>query len=416
MLSPSRGNPDLAAQQLAHYRIVEKLGSGGMGEVFLAQDTKLERKVAIKMLPAKSIDDAQAKKRLFREARAAATLDHPNICSIYEVNEDGDCLFIVMQYVEGKTLATTLVESPLKPDEVIDVGIQVAEALSEAHARGVIHRDIKPQNVIITPRGQLKVLDFGLARVTQNEQNSEPEAKTVTQLTEEGYIVGTISYMSPEQLKGQAVDARSDLFSLGVMLYECAAGKPPFTGSSKIEISSKVLQVEPRKPSELNPGVPPGLEKIILKAMAKEVGDRYQTADEVLQDLKQSRTSLSGATELFPSATRHPSSSPGRAVQNALRLRWVQILLVAVSVLIVATWIALRLWRPSPYLPSEAAGQYYDDGVKAMRAGTFLQARKQLAQSIALDDRYAPAHARLAEAYLETNDTENAQSELILAG
>ncbi len=319
-----------------------------MGEVFLAQDTKLERKVAIKMLPAKSIDDALARKRLFREARAAATLDHPNICSIHEVNEDGDCLFIVMQYVEGKTLAATLVDSPLTPDEVIDVGIQVAEALSEAHARGVIHRDIKPQNVIITPRGQLKVLDFGLARVTQNEQNSEPEAKTVTQLTEEGYIVGTISYMSPEQLKGQAVDARSDLFSLGVMLYECAAGKPPFTGSSKIEISSKVLQVEPRKPSELNPGIPQGLEKVILKAMTKEVGDRYQTADEVLQDLKQSRTSLSGVTELLPSATHHPSSS---AAQNALRLRWVQILLVAVSVLIVATWIALRLWRPSPYQP-----------------------------------------------------------------
>jgi tetratricopeptide (TPR) repeat protein/tRNA A-37 threonylcarbamoyl transferase component Bud32 len=387
-----------------------------MGEVFLAQDTKLERKVAIKMLPAKSIDDPLARKRLFREARAAATLDHPNICSIHEVNEDGDCLFIVMQYVEGKTLATTLVDSPLTPDQVIDVGIQVAEALSEAHAHGVIHRDIKPQNVIITPRGQLKVLDFGLARVTQNEQNSQPEAKTVTQLTEEGYIVGTVSYMSPEQLKGQAVDARSDLFSLGVMLYECAAGKPPFTGSSKIEISSKVLQVEPRKPSELNPGIPHGLEEVILKAMTKEVGDRYQTADEVLQDLKQSRTSLSGVTELLPSATRHPSSTLGGAAQNALRLRWVQILLVAVPVLIIATWIALRLWRPSPYQPSEAARQYYDDGVKAMRAGTFLQARKQLEQSIALDDRYAPAHARLAEAYLETNDTENAQSELILAG
>jgi tetratricopeptide (TPR) repeat protein/tRNA A-37 threonylcarbamoyl transferase component Bud32 len=383
-----------------------------MGEVFLAQDTKLERRVAIKMLPAKSIDDALARKRLFREARAAATLDHPNICSIYEVNEDGDCLFIVMQYVEGETLAARLAESPLKPDAVIDVGMQVAEALSEAHARGVIHRDIKPQNVIITPRGQLKVLDFGLARVTQNEQTSEPEAKTVTQLTEEGYIVGTITYMSPEQLKGLAVDTRSDLFSLGVMLYECAAGKPPFTGSSKIEISSKVLQVEPRKPSELNPGIPQGLEKVILRAMAKEVGDRYQTANEVLQDLTQLRTSLSSATEMLPSVTRHPSSS----VQNALRLRWVQILLVAVPVLIIATWIALRLWRPSPYQPSEAARQYYDDGVKAMRAGTFLQARKQLEQSIALDDRYAPAHTRLAEAYLETNDTENAQSELIRAG
>src|SRR5256714_7113880 len=382
-----------------------------MGEVFLAQDTKLGRKVAIKMLPAKSIDDALAKKRLLREARAAATLDHPNICSIHEVNEDGDCLYIVMQYIEGQVLATRLADSVLTSDKVIDVGIQVAEALSEAHVRGVIHRDIKPSNVIITPRGLVKVLDFGLARVAQTEQTTDPEGKTATQLTEEGYIVGTVAYMSPEQLKGQPIDARSDLFSLGVMLYECAAGKPPFTGGSKIEISAKVLQVEPRKPSELNPGIPRGLEKIILKAMATEVGDRYQSADDVLHDLKQLRASLSGATELLPSASiTHQTSSAGPAVvaQNVLRLRWVQILLIAVPVLIIATWIALRLWRPSPYQPSEAAKQYYDDGVKAMRAGTFLQARKQLEQSIALDDRYAPAHATLAEAYLETNNTENA--------
>src|SRR2546430_1525945 len=246
-----------------------------MGEVFLAHDTKLERKVAIKMLLAKSIDDAHARKRLFREARAAATLDHPNICAIHEVNEDGDCLFIVMQYVEGKTLATRLAGSRLGPDEVIDVGIQVGEALSEAHIRGVIHRDIKPQNVIITPRGQVKVLDFGLARVAHIEETAGPEAKTVTQLTEEGYIVGTVAYMSPEQLKGQPIDTRSDLFSFGVTLYECATGKPPFTGTSKIDISSKVLQVDPRKPTQVNPGVPPMLENIILKAMAKHADARY---------------------------------------------------------------------------------------------------------------------------------------------
>src|SRR5207253_1257259 len=253
----------------------------------------------------------------------AATLDHPNICSIHEVNEDGDCLYIVMQYIEGQLLATRLADSVLTSDKVIDVGIQVAEALSEAHVRGVIHRDIKPSNVIITPRGLVKVLDFGLARVAQTEQTTDPEGKTATQLTEEGYIVGTVAYMSPEQLKGQPIDARSDLFSLGVMLYECAVGKPPFTGNSKIEISSKVLQVEPRKPSEVNPGIPWGLEKIILKAMAKEVGDRYQTADEVLRDLKQLSASLSGATELLPSASvTRPASSAvfGRAAQTALRL------------------------------------------------------------------------------------------------
>jgi len=408
----------LAARQISHYRILEKLGSGGMGEVFLAQDTKLERKVAIKMLPAKSIDDARAKKRLFREARAAATLDHPNICAVHEVNEDGDCLFVVMQYIEGKTLAARLADARLAPDEVLDVGTQVAEALSEAHARGVIHRDIKPQNVIITPRGLVKVLDFGLARLTPIEQSNDPEAKTVTQLTEEGYIVGTVAYMSPEQLKGQAVDASTDLFSLGVMLYECAAGRPPFTGSSKIEISSKVLQVEPRKPSELNPGIPKGLERIILKAMAKEAGDRYQTADEVLQDLRQLRASLSGATELLPSASvTHQNSSARTAAvaQNALRLRWVQLLLVAVPVLIIATWIALRLWHPAPYQPTAEAKFFYDQGVAALRAATYFQASKTLKQSVTLDPQYAPAHARLAESYLEINNTEQAKDEILTA-
>ena len=407
----------MASQQVAHYRIIEKLGMGGMGEVFLAQDLKLGRKVAIKMLPAKSIDDALARKRLLREAKAAATLDHPNICAIHEVNEEGDCPFIVMQYVEGNTLAIKLLESALSPEEVIDVGVQAAEALVEAHSRGVVHRDIKPQNIIITPRGQVKVLDFGLARLAVTEQATDPDAKTETQLTEEGYIVGTVAYMSPEQLKGQPIDTRSDLFSLGVTLYECATGKPPFTGSSKIEISSKVLQVDPRKPTQVNPGIPPMLENIILKAMAKDPNMRYQTAGEMLEDLRRLRTSLSGATELLPSVTRHPSSATvAGAALDALRSRRVQITLAVVAILIVGTIIAIRLWRTSPYQPSEAAKQYYDDGVKAMRAGTYLQARKQLAQSIAIDDRYAPAHARLAEAYLETNDTENAQSEFIRAG
>src|SRR5262249_21635248 len=177
---------NLTSQQIAHYRILQKLGAGGMGEVFLAQDTKLGRKVAIKMLPAKSIDDAHARKRLLREARAAATLDHPNICAIHEINQEGDCVFIVMQYVEGETLGEKLLGRSLTTDEVLDIGIQVAEALSEAHSRGVIHRDIKPQNVIVTSRGQLKVLDFGLARMTEQERSSDPNARTETQLTEEG--------------------------------------------------------------------------------------------------------------------------------------------------------------------------------------------------------------------------------------
>jgi len=199
-----------------------------MGEVFLAQDTRLERKVAIKILPDKTSEDDHARKRLIREAKAAATLDHPNICTIHEVNDEGDHPFIVMQYIEGETLWSKVKDNPLAPADVVKIGIQAVEALAEAHAHGVIHRDIKSQNVIITPRGQVKVLDFGLAKQLQNEQAIDKEAKTETQLTGQGQILGTVGYMSPEQLRGGNMDARSDLFSLGVTLYESATGKPAF--------------------------------------------------------------------------------------------------------------------------------------------------------------------------------------------
>jgi len=405
----------LVSQQIAHYRIIQKLGAGGMGEVFLAQDTKLERKVAIKMLPAKSVDDARARRRLVHEARAAATLDHPNICAVHEVNEDAGCVFIVMQYVEGESLAEKLLSRQLSTDEVLDIGVQVGEALSEAHSRGIIHRDIKPPNVVITPRGQVKVLDFGLARVTQTEPGSDPNAKTETQLTQEGYIVGTVAYMSPEQLKGLPVDSRSDIFSLGVLLYECAAGKPPFAGNSKIEISAKVLQVDPRKPSEINPQIPPPLERIILKAMAKDAVDRYQSADEVVHDLKAVRASFSSATELLPSAARRSAGSAVASPRTALSSRKIQLALAIVAVAIIATLIAFRVWRSSPYQPLAAAKPYFEKGVDAIHAGTYFQASKVLKQSVDLDSQYAPAHARLGEAYLEIGNTEQAKDELLAA-
>jgi eukaryotic-like serine/threonine-protein kinase len=404
----------LVAEQVAHYRIIEKLGMGGMGEVFLAQDTKLERRVAIKMLPAKSIDDVHARKRLFREAKAAATLDHPNICAIYEVNEGGACPYIVMQYVEGETLAAKFQRAPMPPEEVIEVGIQVAEALAEAHARGVIHRDIKPQNVIITPRGQAKVLDFGLARIAQTP-TLDSEAKTDTQLTEEGYIVGTVAYMSPEQLKAMEIDGRSDLFSLGVTLYECATGKPAFTGNSKIEISSKVLQVDPRKPSQLNPGIPPGLEDIILKAMAKDVDARYQSAEEMLQEMRRLRASLSSVTAVFPSVTREASQPiiPAQT-RELLRSRKVQIALISIPILLLVAWGAFRIWRGSSYEPSAEAKGWYEQGLRALQEGTYFQASKTLERAVSSDNQYAPAHARLAEAYLEIND-ERATAEALSA-
>ena len=403
----------MVSQQLSHYQIIKKLGAGGMGEVFLAQDTRLERKVAIKILPAKSSEDDHARKRLIREAKAAATLDHPNICTIHEVNEEGDHPFIVMQYIEGETLWNKVRNNPLAPAEVVNIGIQAAEALAEAHSHGIIHRDIKSQNVIITPRGQVKVLDFGLAKQLQNEQAIDKEAKTETQLTEQGQIMGTVGYMSPEQLRGGNIDARSDVFSLGVTLYESATGKPAFSGNSKIEISAQVLHVEPPKPSQISPGIPPGLEEIILKAMAKDVEARYQSANAMLEDLRKLQASLSVGSGVLTIPPR--SSVVTAAVTRAWKRKPIKVAVFVAPLLIVGVLLALRIWHPPLHQPSPEARTWYDQGLVAMRAGTYYQASKRLERSIELDDRYALSHARLAETYLEINSTERAQEELLRA-
>ncbi|HMJ26145.1 MAG TPA: protein kinase, partial [Pyrinomonadaceae bacterium] len=412
-----RGNQVLVSQQLSHYRIIEKLGAGGMGEVFLAQDLKLDRKVAIKILPLKSIENEQAKKRLLREAKAAATLDHPNICTIHEVNEDSESPFIVMQYIDGVTLWRKVRNNPMAPAEVVNIGIQAAEALAEAHSRGVIHRDIKPQNVMITSRGQVKILDFGLAKQILPEPSMGSGVTTETLLTEEGQIVGTVGYMSPEQLRGYEMDARSDLFSLGVTLYECATGSPAFTGNSAIEISSQILHVEPRRPSQVKPGIPPGLESLILKAMAKEVEDRYQTAHAMLEDLYKLRGSVSGSSELLtrPLTLEHLPAPVTSTVMKAWSRKPVKIAAIAVPLLIIALVLGLSLRNQPLHQPSADARTWYDKGLTAMREGTYYQASKMLELSIGLDDAYALSHAHLAETYLEINDTERAQRELLRA-
>lgn len=233
------------SQTISHFRIVKKLGAGGMGEVYLAEDTLLNRKVAIKLLPEKLIADDKAGKRLIREAHAAATLDHPNICSIYEVAEEDGRTFIVMQYVEGETLATRLARKPLELQESLSAALQVAEALSEAHSRGIIHRDIKPQNIMLTARGHVKVLDFGLAKVAQTELSTDSEAVTQSLLTEPGTIMGTVQYMAPEQVKGETLDARGDIFSFGVLLYEMIGGHHPFAAETPAATISAILTKEP---------------------------------------------------------------------------------------------------------------------------------------------------------------------------
>src|SRR5712691_4980145 len=410
----------LFPREISHYRILERLGAGGMGEVFLAQDVRLDRKVAIKMLPAKSLGNEQAKKRLFREAKAAATLDHPNICAIYEVGEEGDCAFIVMQYIEGRTLSRIIKDHPLSPIEVVDIGIQAAEALVEAHAHGVIHRDIKPHNAIITSRGRVKILDFGLAKIVQDERAIHTGVETDSRLTKTGEVVGTVGYMSPEQLRDLPVDARSDLFSLGVLLYECATGRSAFVGSTKIQISLQVIEVDPQKPSELNMGVPSELDDIILKAIAKDVDARYQSAGAMLAELRRMEDALQGSilnTRPLTPGPRSARPGPPGGLSSKIRTAPVTLKLgfILVPLVILGTWWAIRIARPSMHQPSPEAGKWYEDGTRAMRAGAFYEARKQLEQSISIDDGYALSHARLSQTYLELDNIDKAREELLRA-
>jgi serine/threonine protein kinase/lipopolysaccharide biosynthesis regulator YciM len=419
MFSDSPEVARLIPQEISHYRIIERVGAGGMGEVFLAQDVRLDRKVAIKMLPAKSIADEQAKKRLFREARAAATLDHPNICAIYEVGEEGDCAFIVMQYIEGRTLSSIIKNNALSPLDVVDIGIQAAEALAEAHSHGVIHRDIKPQNVIITPRGQVKILDFGLAKIVRDE-SAIHTGEIDSRLTETGEVVGTVGYMSPEQLRDLPIDARTDLFSLGVMLYECATGRSAFVGSTRIQISLQVIEVDPQRPSQLSTDVPSELDDIILKAIAKDVDARYQSAGAMLADLRRMETVLQGSIINTRPLTPRPRSSRRRAPRRlSSRIRaapaTLKLGLMLVPLVILGTWWAVRIARPSTHQPSPEARKWYDDGTRSMRDGAFAQARKQLEQSILYDDGFLLAHVRLAQTYLELDDTDKAREELLRA-
>lgn len=408
----------MVPNQISHYRIIERLGAGGMGEVFLAQDIRLDRKVAIKMLPAKSIGNEQAKKRLFREAKAAATLDHPNICAIYEVGEEGDCAYIVMQYIEGRTLSHIIKNNALPPLEVVDIGIQAAEALAEAHSRGVIHRDIKPQNVIITPRGQVKILDFGLAKIVRDE-SAIHTGELDSRLTETGEVVGTVGYMSPEQLRDLPLDARSDLFSLGVMLYECATGKSAFVGSTKIQISLQVIEVDPQKPSDLSAAVPSELDAIILRALAKDVDARYQSAGAMLADLRRMENALQGSVLNTRPMTSRPRSQPGPPTGLSGKIRTaplkLKLALILVSLLILGTWLAVRIARPSTHQPSPEARKWYEDGARLMRAGAFYEASKQLEKSISIDDGFLLAHARLAQTYLDLDNTDKAREELLRA-
>ena len=276
-------------QTISHYRIIKKLGAGGMGEVYLAEDTMLDRKVAIKFLPSESSNDVNANRRLIREAKAAATLDHPNICAIHEINEDGGRSFIVMQYVEGETLDCKIKTQTFDLSEALTIGVQIADAIAEAHTRGIIHRDIKPQNIMITARGQAKVMDFGLAKEIRETSQLESGAETLGLLTAPGMIVGTVPYMSPEQVRGEGADARGDIFSFGTLLYEMLSGRRPFIAENPASTISAILTREPPPLARYAADVPMEVERIVRKCLEKNRERRYQTMRDLVIDLENVR-------------------------------------------------------------------------------------------------------------------------------
>ena len=317
----------LVGQQIGSYQILSLLGAGGMGVVYQARDTRLKRSVAIKVLPADRVSDPERKRRFAQEARAASALNHPNIITIHDIGTEARTDFVVMEHVAGKTLDHHILRKGMPVNEALKLAIQIADALAKAHSAGIVHRDLKPSNVMVTDEGLVKVLDFGLAKLTEVERTDEGTG-TLQSQTEEGMIIGTLSYMSPEQAEGKKVDARSDIFSFGSVLYEMVSGQKAFQGDSKISTLAAIVKQDPKPISQLVPGTPPDLEKIINRCLRKDKERRFQHMSDMkvaLQELKEE--SNSGAL---------PVVAPARPARR--HWVWAGAALVVVA-LAVAAWL-----------------------------------------------------------------------------
>lgn len=417
----------MIGQTVSHYRILNKLGEGAMGAVYLAEDTHLGRRVAIKF-PTSKAEEHQFHARFLREARAASTLSHPNIATIYDYGETPDGQpFIVMELVEGKSLSDLLHEDKLTLVRAIEIIEDVASALGEAHSRGIIHRDIKPSNMVLNERDQIKVLDFGLAKQLNEESahSADPDARTLLAMrTQSGAVIGTPLYLSPEQARGVAVDARSDLFALGAVLYECLAGKPAFSsaGEGIVEIAANIIHVDPSPPSTFNPHVPQELNRITLKALSKKPEARYQSAGELIGDLRAAQVALNehdvGHTRTQRLETTHGTTHTSSAlatISDLFKRPRISIGLVVTTLLVagLAGWLIWRGLQPAPHQPPIEAERWYEAGASALRDGASYQASKALQQAIAVDGDFALAHARYAEALMELDNLDRAKDELL---
>ena len=407
----------MLGQTISHYRILSKIGEGGMGTVYVAEDTLLGRRVAVKTLKVPSTPgEKQFRTRFLREARAASRLNHPHIATIHDYGETEDGQpYLVMELIEGHGLNEILSQNAIAPECAIAIIKEVAEAIAEAHHHGIVHRDIKPSNVALNHRNEVKVLDFGLAKQieasgVETQKFGETGDFTVTK-TLEGVVIGTPAYLSPEQALGVPVDKRSDIFSIGVLLYECLTGKPAFSGKSLGEIFAQVIRDDPVPPSRVNPRIPAQLDRITLKALAKKAEARYQTVDALLEDLR----GIDATLEDRPATSRSHRGSIAAYVRSSLSQfsfkHGAGLLAVVLLISLAVLWASTR--RGSSAAPSAEAMQVYRSGVTALRNGNLIKAGDLFEQAIKADPQFPLAHARRAEVWSDLDYEEKATNEML---